>query len=401
MFIAQVGAGLGVKNGQVPDSIEHEILRSVIAHEVGHTLGLQHNMSASDAYPVDSLRSGSFTRKYSVSPSIMDYTRFNYVAQPGDDAIRVRIIGPYDEFAIKWGYQPIPSARSAEAEVPTLNQWAAATATDKTIAFSADRYNARVLTEDLGDDPVRATEYGLKNIARSFEALKEAMAVPGGDFDNLRYMYGQLLDQRDRMFNHVARLIGGSYWESRTYGQEGTTYRPVPEAEQKRAVEYLAKTALRAPAELSDPATLRMFDPFGGAQDVMARQGRLVATLLNPQRLAEMSMLQATAGPRESVLGHTEYLRQLRGLVFSELSTSSVRVDAWRRNIQRAYVERAARAVADSATNGEARAALRAELDAVRSLAQSAQSRAADPATRAHVAWLRSQAEVALEPAGD
>jgi hypothetical protein len=133
----------------------------------------------------------------------------------------------------------------------------------------------------------------------------------------------------------------------------------------------------------------------------MTRQSRLVATLLNPQRLAEMSMLQATAGPRESVLGHTEYLRQLRGLLFAELSTGSVRVDAWRRNVQRAYVERAARAVADSATNGEARAALRAELDAVRSLAQSAQARAADPATRAHLAWVRSQADVALEPARD
>lgn len=340
-YIRQVGAGQGVTGGQLPDSIEAEIVRSVIAHEVGHAIGLQHNMAASNAYPVDSLRSATFTREYSVSPSIMDYTRFNYVAQPGDNALRVRIIGPYDVFAIEWGYTPLPGADTPEAELPTLNQWAARTAQNPVLAFSYVSGNARELTEDLGDDPVKATEYGLRNVRRSFDALKEAMAVPGDDFGNLEYMYEQLLDQRTEMFRHVTALIGGSYWQPRTYGQEGTAYRPVPRIEQERALEFLNEVALQEPTELSDPETLRMFDPYGGAREVMERQAGLVRRLLDPERLAEMSALQATARDEEMVYSHVEYLADVRDLLFEGLRESRVRVDAYRRNIQRTHVERA------------------------------------------------------------
>ena len=396
MYIAQVGSDLGVKAGQLPDSIMGEIIRSVIAHEVGHTLGLQHNMAASDAYPVDSLRSGSFTRKYSVSPSIMDYTRFNYVAQPGDDAIRVRIIGPYDYFAIAWGYTPVPGAKTPEDELPWLREQAARTATEKFVAFSADRFNARVQTEDLGDDPVRATEYGLKNINRSFASLKNAMAIPGDNFDNLRFMYGQLLDQRDRMFNHVAGLIGGSYWSSLTYGQEGTTYRPVPAGQQKRAVTYLVREALRSPTELEDPATLRLFDPFGGVQEVLRRQERLVISLVSNDRLTRMAAHDAAASRDDGVYSHVAFLADFRGQLFADLRSARVVLDAYQRNAQRAYVERAAALVRDTSTSGEVAAVLRAELVEVRRLAVAAGPRAGDQATRAHLEYLKAEADGAL-----
>ncbi len=397
MYVVQVGADQGVIGGELPDSIKGEVIRSVIAHEVGHAIGLQHNMSASSAFPVDSLRSPTFTRANSVSPSIMDYTRFNYVAQPGDNALRVRIIGPYDFFAVKWGYTPIPSADTPQEELPTLNQWAAETATNDWIAFSADSDNAQRLTEDLGDDAVKATTYGLQNINRSFDALKEAMAVPGDNFDNLEYMYLQLLLQRDRMFNHVASLIGGSYWESRTYGQQGTVYRPVPQAEQERALEFLNEVALSEPVEMSDPETLRMFDPFGGALEVMERQGRLVGNLLDPERIAGMSAAAATAQPTESVYSHVEYLSDLRGLLFANLSNSSVAVDAYRRNVQREVVMNSAEALVDPEVSGEAKAVLRSSLVEIREMAEDARPRAADAATGAHLDYLSAYVENALE----
>ncbi|HET7274649.1 MAG TPA: zinc-dependent metalloprotease [Longimicrobiaceae bacterium] len=397
MYVVQVGADQGVVGGELPDSIKSEVIRSVIAHEVGHALGLQHNMSASSAYPVDSLRSGTFTRKNSVSPSIMDYTRFNYVAQPGDGALRVRILGPYDYFAIKWGYTPIPGAETAQEELPTLNDWAAETATNSWIAFSSDQDNAKRLTEDLGDDAVKATTYGLQNISRSFDALKEAMAVPGDNFANLEYMYLQLLLQRDRMFNHVANVIGGSYWESLTYGQQGTVYRPIPQAKQERALEFLDEAALSEPVEMSDAATLRMFDPFGGAQEIMERQGRLVGNLLDPERLAQMSALAATAQPGESVYSHVEYLSDLRGLLFANLRNPSVSVDAYRRNVQRAVVTNAAESLADPEVSGEAKAVLRATLVDIREMADDARPRSADAATGAHLDYLSAYVDSALE----
>ena len=224
------------------------------------------------------------------------------------------------------------------------------------------------------------------------------MAVPGDNFDNLEYMYGQLLGQRARMFNHVAALLGGSYWASRTYGQEGAVYRPVPRAEQERALRFLNRVALQEPAEMTDPATLRMFDPFGGTGPVMQSQTRLVNELLDADRIAAMSAQATTAQPGESVYSHTDYLAELRGLLFGELRGGRVAVDAYRRNAQRSYVDRAAALVADTATHGEVRAVLRPELLAVQQMARSARARAADAATRAHLMYLDAAVEAALEP---
>jgi len=385
MYMVQVGANMGVREGRLPDSISAEILRAVIAHEVGHSIGLPHNMWASDAYPVDSLRSGSFTRKNSVSPSIMDYTRFNYVAQPEDDALRVRIIGPADRFTIMWGYRPIVGAETPEDEEETLNRWADSTYVDRIIAFSDDPENSRNLTEDLGDDPVRATNYGLANITRSYAALKEAMAVPGDDFQNLEYMFGQLLAQRDRMFGHVARLIGGSNFRSLSYGNPGTVYSPVPEPDQRRALRFLNDRGLGVPSELLDPETGRLFDPVSGAASILESQTRLVRSLLSPRRLGVMAAQEATAPSGEEIFSHIEYLEALEEYLFSEFRDPRATIDLFHRNIQRSFVEMALEILADEEGNGEVQGVVRASLTRINLAARGARARSRDAATQAHL----------------
>lgn len=390
MYIVQVGANMGVKGGELPDSVDAEILRAVIAHEVGHSIGLPHNMWASDAYPVDSLRSGSFTRKYSVSPSIMDYTRFNYVAQPGDDALRVRIIGPADRFTIMWGYRPIMGAERPEDEVPTLNRWADSTAVDRFIAFSADPENSRNLTEDLGDDPVRATLFGLENIARSYRALREAMAVPGDDFGNLEYMVGQLFAQRERMFGHVAHLIGGSTFRSMSYGNPGTVYAPVPAGAQRRALRFLNERALSRPHALLDPGTGRLFDPVSGVESILESQARLVQSLLDPGRLGRMATQEATSREGEDVYLPSAYLADLEDLLFAELEAPRDGIDLFRRNVQRSYVERALEILSDREGDGEVRALVRRGLTQIELKVKAARGRAGDDVTAAHLAYLEA-----------
>ncbi|MEX0891552.1 MAG: zinc-dependent metalloprotease [Gemmatimonadota bacterium] len=396
MYVIQVGANMGVTGGEMPDSIRGETVRAVIAHEVGHALGLQHNMSSSNAYPVDSLRSRSFTERMSVSPSIMDYTRFNYIAQPEDDALRIRDIGPYDRFAIMWGYTPLPGDTWTEAA--KLDQWADRTATDPVIAFSSGSDDARRLTEDLGDDPVAATRYGLANIARSFAALRDAMAVDGGDFSSVEYMWGQLLGQRDRMFRHVAALVGGHRWRSLSHGQQGTVYAPISAAEQRAALRFLDERAFHAPPEFGDLQTLRLFDAFGGAGDIMARQASLVGTLVSEGRIRDLAVAAAAAAPGEDTYSHTGFLDDLRGLLFAELSGSGrVALDAYRRTVQRAYLEGMIGLYAVPETDGEVRAVARREIERVRGLASAAASRAADAATAAHLEYLVAEGERGLE----
>jgi hypothetical protein len=397
MYVVQVGANMGVMEGRLPDSVSNEILRAVIAHEVGHSIGLPHNMYASDAYPVDSLRSGSFTRKNSVSPSIMDYTRFNYVAQPEDDALRVRIIGPADRFTIRWGYRPIIGAETPEDETDTLNRWADSTYLDRVIAFSDAFQNARNLTEDLGDDPVRATNFGLANIARSYAALRQAMAVPGDDFRNLEYMFGQILGQRDRMFGHVARLIGGSHFQSMTYGDAGTVYTPVPEPDQRRALRFLNDRALSEPSELMDPETGRLFDPVMGIEGILEGQARLVRSLLSPDRLGTLATQEATAQPGEEVFSHFEFLAAMEARLFAELQSPRNGIDLYRRNVQRTFVEAAVAILKDEEGNGEVQSAVMAALGRLRLAAMGARSRARDEPTQAHLDFLVAAMEEVLE----
>ncbi|HEY4611960.1 MAG TPA: zinc-dependent metalloprotease, partial [Bacteroidota bacterium] len=210
-YAIQAGASIPrFRKLPLPDSLVGEMLAATVTHEVGHTLGLKHNMKSSSSYPVDSLRSKTFTERFGIEASIMDYARNNYIAQPGDDVRQIPILGPYDYFAIEWGYKPIPGVGTAEEERDILNTIAARQELDPMLRFGdSDGIDPTAQTEDLGDDPIKASTYGLQNIARIADALPEIATLDRNDYTLLQEFYTELERQRTRELLHVVALIGG------------------------------------------------------------------------------------------------------------------------------------------------------------------------------------------------
>ena len=221
----------------MPDSLMGELLQYVTSHEVGHSIGFQHNMKASSSYPVDSLRSASFTARYGDEPSIMDYGRFNYVAQPEDHARLIPTIGPYDIFAVEWGYKPVITAATPDNEKLELNKIATRQEKEPYLRFgSADGIDPTAQTEDLGNDPIASTRYGMMNINRVAKMLVSATTKEGEDYNNLKEIYEELVGQRNRELGHVANVIGGVVQTTRVAGIEGAVHTPLPAKKDRKSV---------------------------------------------------------------------------------------------------------------------------------------------------------------------
>ena len=222
-----------------PEKEIGEMMRRVISHEVGHALGLPHNMKASSAYPIDSLRSGSFTQKMGIATTIMDYARFNYVAQPGDENIRfVRQLGPYDDYAIEWGYRYF-SDQTPESEKVLLNEVVDQKSMNPLYMFGSGGNDPDTQTENIGDDPVKASEYGLKNLKVVAENLENWTTTEGQSYEDLNELYNELISVYRRYIYHVIRMVGGVNETLLNKGQDNIPYKNVDREEQRQALSFL------------------------------------------------------------------------------------------------------------------------------------------------------------------
>ena len=322
-----------------PDELMGRLLQYVLAHEVGHTLGFQHNMKASSWYPVDSLRSASFLREWGHTPTLMDYSRMNYVAQPEDNIpvdLLIPGIGPYDKWATMWGYKPIPQAATAEDERPILDEWAREQDTKPWLRFSTSGSagsDPGELTEAVGDqDAVKATALGIANLKREMQWVIPATRKPTQGWDDLDVLYGRMVSQWRTELTHVTNIVGGADSQEKYGSQDGVRFTPVSRARQRAAVTFLNQNAFATPTWLLDDEILRRIEPTGRVQRISAAQSGILNSLLRNDRLVRMSEYSQGASQGYTPL---ELLADLRSGIFGDFAGG----DVYRRALQRAYVE--------------------------------------------------------------
>lgn len=342
-FVQTAAVNPDSRGVEFKNEVMGELIRFVSSHEFGHTIGLPHNMGSSSAYPVDSLRSATFTKKYGTSPSIMDYARFNYVAQPGDEGVALMPsqwntpnVGVYDIYSVKWGYKPILDV-SVEEEKSILKSWIMEKANDLKYRFGSAGIDPSSQTEDLGDDAVKASEYGIANLKRIMPKLMEWTTKDGETYTELGYMYGQVLGQFGRYMGHVTNNIGGIYQYYKTSDQDGAVYTHVKKSYQQNCMNFLQNQLFETPEWMINKEILNKIEFAGITNRIRSTQSRTLNSLLDFGKMARLIENEAINGKNAYSL--IEMMTDLRKGIFNEVYKNKT-IDVYRRNLQLAYLDR-------------------------------------------------------------
>ena len=400
------------------DALMGQLIRFVSSHEVGHTIGLRHNYGSSSAVPVDSLRNKTWVEKNGHTPSIMDYARFNYVAQPQDKVSEIGLfprIGDYDKWAIEWGYRRFDQFRDQEEEKGYLNQWVMDRLKNKRLWFGTETNpdDPRSQSEQVGDDAMKGSYWGTENLKRIVPNLMKWTRESNEGYDGLRTMYGEVVNQFNRYNGHVVKYVGGIMETPKTVEQEGAVYEIVSKAKQKEAVAYLNKNLFETPKWLLNNDVFAKtgqsgLTTIGGVQD------NILNRMLSTRSLSKLIDAEASLG--NNAYRITDLLGDMKSGIYAEL-TARKSTDIFRRNLQKSYVMALTRLIdagnagsslsmggisiqvsGSSVDKTDLKSVVKAHLSTLRSELLAASTTVADPMTRYHWKDLADRIEQTLKP---
>ena len=323
------------------DELMGDLIRFVSSHEVGHTLGLLHNYGSSSTVPVENLRNKKWVEDNGHTPSIMDYARFNYVAQPEDNISSKGLyprIGDYDKWAIEWGYRYFPDSKNVDSDMKILDKMTLEAAKNRRLWFGteANKDDPNSQNEDLGDNAMIASDYGIKNLKVILSNLSEWTKVPGKGYENLAHMYDQVVAQYNRYLGHVIKNVGGIYENPKTVDQPGLVYERTPSSRQRTAIDFLSRQLFTTPKWLINQQILDNIDQ--SAIEIIAKQQNSTLTrLLSNNTLGKL--IDAEAADGLTAYKISDIFTDLNASILSELKTNTT-IDIYRRNLQKSYIDK-------------------------------------------------------------